>query len=160
MSHEELNYDEILRSRGFRVTMQRLMILDAICEAGDHSTIGQIVAHLKHMDTSIDRSTVYRALDLFVELGLVVSGDVGLGEPVYEIAQKTAHHHLVCETCGRTVTLTQQDLQPVFTELGQKYDFSITMDHLIITGLCAACRRKSRRGRPNRPELDKGKDPQ
>ena len=160
MSHDELNYDEILRSRGFRVTMQRLMILDAICEGGDHSTIGQIVARLKRMDSSIDRSTVYRALDLFVQLGLVVSGDVGLGEPVYEIAREKAHHHLVCERCGRTVTLTQQDLQPVFAELGQKYDFSITMDHLIITGLCAACRRKSGGGRLDWPELDEGKDPQ
>lgn len=101
MSHHKIDYVELMRSNGLRVTSQRLLILDAICEGHGHTTLGQIYARVRKKDASIDRSTVYRTLDIFVELGLVVSADTGIGEKVYEIAKLNPHHHLVCKKCGQ-----------------------------------------------------------
>src|SRR3989304_6343052 len=63
MSHQNLDYVRILHNRGYRVTPQRVTILDAVCEGEGHSTLGAIYARARKHDPQIDMSTVYRALD-------------------------------------------------------------------------------------------------
>lgn len=140
MSHYKRDYQQILRAAGHRVTNQRLLILDAVCEAEGHATIGQIYARTRSKDRSIDRSTIYRALKVFVELGLVLSADTGAGESVYEIAKLKQHHHLVCRRCGNEQEVGQSVMQTMFDYIQQQYQFEVDADHLILFGLCAACR--------------------
>ena len=139
MTHESLNYFDTLHSRGYRVTPQRLVILDAICEGKGHTTLGEIYARARIMDSAIDRSTLYRALDLFEKVGLVVSANVGTGEKVYEIAKSDAHHHLACRKCGKVELVDHQLVQPMFDILEHSYNFTIKMNHLVIFGICFAC---------------------
>ena len=94
MTHNTIDYQEIIRSSGHRVTPQRIIILDAVCESGRHTTLGEIYARVRQIDKTIDRSTLYRTLKLFVDLGLMVSADTGDGETYYEIAKPYHHHHL------------------------------------------------------------------
>jgi Fe2+ or Zn2+ uptake regulation protein len=47
MSHQEIDYVDIMRSNGLRVTSQRLLILDAICEGHGHTTLGHIYARVR-----------------------------------------------------------------------------------------------------------------
>lgn len=99
MSHFDIDYVSIIHNAGHRVTPQRLTILDTVCEGDGHTTMGEIYARARLVDQSIDRSTVYRTLKFFLELGLVVSADMGDGETYYEIAKP--HHHLVLfGVCG------------------------------------------------------------
>lgn len=139
MTHESLDYYNILRSRGYRVTPQRLVILDAICEGKGHTTLGEIYARAKIVDSSIDRSTLYRALELFKKVGLVVSANVGGGEEVYEIVQSEAHHHLACLKCGKIERVEHELVQPMFDKLEHSHNFTIKMDHLVIFGTCLSC---------------------
>lgn len=139
MSHYQLNYEDMIRAAGHRVTNQRLLILDAVCEGKGHTTIGQIYARTRAMDRSIDRSTIYRALKLFVDLGLVVSADTGIGELVYEIARPKHHHHLVCKKCGKEQEVDQAVMQSMFEQINRVYQFQVDTDHLIFFGLCSEC---------------------
>lgn len=143
MSHHKLDYVDIMRSNGLRVTSQRLHILDAICEGYGHTTLGQIYARVRRKDASIDRSTVYRTLDVFVELGLVVSADTGIGEKVYEIAKPSPHHHLVCKKCGQERELDNVVMQRLFHVVEEEYGFAINMDHVVLFGLCQACQQET-----------------
>jgi len=77
MSHHKVAYEDIIRASGHRVTKQRIVILDAVCDAGKHTTLGEIYARVRAVDPSVDRSTLYRTLKLFIELGLVVSAEPG-----------------------------------------------------------------------------------
>jgi Fur family ferric uptake transcriptional regulator len=141
MSHQKIDYVDIMRSNGLRVTSQRLLILDAICEGHGHTTVGQIFARVRQKDRSIDRSTVYRTLDVFVELGLIVSADTGIGEKVYEIAKPEPHHHLVCKNCGKEREIDNTVMQRLFGVIEEEYRFAINMDHVVLFGLCQACQK-------------------
>ena len=139
MSHYTIDYPEIIRAAGHRVTPQRVMILDAFCESGGHTTLGEVYARVRQLDSSIDRSTLYRTLKLFVELGLVVSADTGDGETYYEIAKPHRHHHLVCRQRGHEWEIDHSVMQPMFDQLLEAYGFIADSDHLVVFGLCKDC---------------------
>jgi Fur family ferric uptake transcriptional regulator len=138
MSHHTIDYEEIIHAAGHRVTPQRILILDAVCEAGGHTTLGEIYARAHAVDTSLDRSTLYRTLKLFVSLGLVVSADVN-GETYYEIAKPQHHHHLVCRQCGKEQEIEHAAMQGMFDQVFQRYGFQADTDHLVLFGLCIDC---------------------
>lgn len=146
MTHHNMDYEGILHAAGHRVTRQRIDILDAVCEGGGHTTLGEIYARVRQVDESVDRSTLYRALKLFVELGLVVSADTGDGETYYEIAKPQRHHHLVCRQCHKEQEIEHTLLQPMFDQLMARYSFRADSDHLVLFGLCAECQRVSQMG--------------
>jgi Fur family ferric uptake transcriptional regulator len=139
MTHQKLEYEAIIRSHGGRVTPQRVLILDAICAGEGHTTFGEILTRVKLTDPSIDRSTLYRALDFFEEVGLVVSAEIGKGEKVYEIARQKPHHHLVCQSCGREIEIGQQTMRQVFDIFQRQHHFQIGMKHIVLLGLCEDC---------------------
>lgn len=140
MSHHTLSYEDTLRANGHRVTPQRIHILDAVCDGNGHTTLGEVYARVRQVDVSVDRSTLYRTLKLFVELGLVVSAEPGDGEIYYEIAKSHHHHHLVCRVCGKQQEIDDTLLEPLFAGLLSQYGFAAQNDHLVFTGVCAACR--------------------
>lgn len=139
MAHQTLDYVSILHAHGYRVTQQRRAILDAICEGEGHTTLGEIYARTRAVDPSIDRSTLYRTLDLFGEVGLVVSAEVAQGERVYEIVKPERHHHLVCSGCGAQVEISHAIVKDLFEALECAHQFAIHSDHLILRGTCADC---------------------
>lgn len=140
MSHETMDYEGIMHKAGHRVTLQRVMILDAVCEGGGHTTLKQVYSHLKKMDDTIDLSSLYRNLKLFVELGLVVSAENSRGETVYEIPKRQPHHHLICRHCGKEWEIGQEAMAGMFALVEERYGFQVATDHLVLHGLCAGCR--------------------
>lgn len=139
MSHEDMDYEGILHAAGHRVTLQRVMILDAVCEGGGHTTLKQVSRRLKKMDDTIDRSSLYRTLKLFVELGLVVSAENPVGETIYEIPKRQPHHHLICRKCGNEQEIGQEAMAGMFALVEERYGFRVATDHLVLNGICAAC---------------------
>lgn len=144
MSHEDIDYISALHSRGYRVTSQRLIVLDAVCEHQGHATITDIHASVKHMDDSIDRSTIYRSLEVLREVGLIVEADMeGVGK-IYRIAGESNHHHLVCIVCGNILTIQQNDVEPLLQYLQDTYGFAVQIDHLVFNGYCSPCQSNTR----------------
>jgi Fur family ferric uptake transcriptional regulator len=138
MSHKNKDYIAMLRSKGYRVTAQRLMVLDAVCEIKAHATIAEIQNKVHFFDPSIDRSTIYRALEVLTQVGLVTETDLGHGK-VYVIAGEAKHHHLQCKTCGKVFSIPEQALQNFIQEVQDNYGFQILADHLVLTGTCQDC---------------------
>lgn len=139
MTHNKLNYLEIFHENGLRVTRQRQAVLDAICQANGHVTISQIIYHTRKLDNSIDQSTVYRSLELFEKLGIIVPGEKIKGEDSYEIIRESHHHHLICTNCGADIEIDNALANEFFHKLASQYGFSINMDHLIVLGNCGDC---------------------
>lgn len=139
MSHNKINYLEIFHRNGYRVTDQRQVILDAICEADGHTSVGEIYYRAKKLDNGINRSTIYRGLDVLVELGIVnVAEDVN-GEKVYELVREQPHHHLICRTCGQDIEIENSVIEEFYQHLQTQYNYKVEMDHLIIFGVCPKC---------------------
>ena len=139
MSHENTDYSTILRQKGYRVTPQRLVVLDAVCDVGRHATFGEIFQRARELEPTINQATVYRALDVLCDVGLVVSAEIESQGKVFEIAGSKSHHHLVCRQCGRQYTLNESHIQTLATDIFSEFSFKIESDHLIISGLCESC---------------------
>jgi Fur family ferric uptake transcriptional regulator len=145
VAHENLDYEGMLRKAGYRVTRQRLIILDAVCEGDGHTTLKQVYSRVREVDGTIDQSPLYRTLKLFVDVGLVVSATTADGETWYEIARPQPHHHLICRSCGGQQEIGHEVVQAMSDMLQRQYDFDAHLDHLVITGVCTACRAKTPR---------------
>jgi Fur family transcriptional regulator, ferric uptake regulator len=139
MSHDNLDYEAILRRGGHRVTRQRLHILDAVCDGRGHTTLKQIYTRVRAVDSTIDRSSLYRALKLFTELGLVVVAVTPDGETFYEIPKAHAHHHLLCRVCGAEIEIGPAAAERMFEEIEQAHGFKVETDHLVLHGVCRRC---------------------
>ena len=139
MTHTTLNWEKTLAAAGKRVTRQREIVLDAVCAGGGHTSIGDIVARAKQVDASIDLSTVYRALKVFTELGIVLTVPSGEGEQLYEIRHATPHHHLVCKTCGAELPLATEIADGMVKHIREDQGFAVELDHLVLWGTCSHC---------------------
>lgn len=139
MSHEGKDYIQILHSRGYRVTSHRLIVLDAICELAGHATIADIRAKVNALDNTISLSTVYRALAVLTDAGLVVESEIQDGHKVYRIAGEAKHHHLICQSCGSVQTIAQEVLTPLLQAILADYGFTVIADHLGLKGFCCLC---------------------
>lgn len=139
MTHETLRWEQVLRQAGHRVTRQRGVILDAVCAGGGHTPLGDIYARAHRRDPSLDRSTVYRALKLFVDVDLVVAADTGDGETYYEIKRPEQHHHLICRHCGNDQEIGDVALRDMIEMVEQHHGFHVATDHLVLFGTCARC---------------------
>jgi len=139
MTHNLLHWEHVLKRSGHRVTRQRTIILDAICAAGGHTAFDDIYAAVRDRDRSIDRSTVYRALHLFVDLDLVVEAKTGGSETLYEVRKVRPHHHLICRRCGNERKVNNATIQAMVEEIWRAHRFRVATDHLVLFGVCEEC---------------------
>ena len=129
-----------LIEKGYRLTPQRMMVLQAIENSADHISAEEIYAQVVARYPHVNISTVYRTLDLLKRLGLVTETDLGSGRVRYHPADKGHHHHLICRQCGRIIDLDESVLYPLRERLLSEYDFEADLRHLGIFGLCQRCR--------------------
>lgn len=126
-----------LRRVGQRVTSQRLVILGTL-HAGEHLTADEIFARVAPLLPAVNRSTVYRTLELFRDLGLVSETDLGGGARQFELIDEP-HHHLICHRCGGIQELDDALVVPLRRAVYQQYGFASAIDHLAVFGFCASC---------------------
>ncbi|MFA5055675.1 MAG: transcriptional repressor [Dehalococcoidia bacterium] len=130
-----------LRARGFRMTPQRMMVLEAVEASDDHISAEEIFrqAHAKYPYLNI--STVYRTLELLKSEGLVAESDLGGGRLVYHPAGKAHHHHLVCRKCGEVQDVDESIFDRLEDDLKKRYGFKAELEHMAIFGTCKKCGR-------------------
>ena len=129
-----------LRAAGQRVTPQRMMILGAFAEPGEHLTADEVYARVESFSPAVNRSTVYRTLELFRDLGLISETDLGGGVRHFELLDDGRHHHLICRECGGMLVLDDVLVQPLRDGIRERYGFVAKVDHLALFGVCAFCR--------------------
>ena len=93
---KEKNLLHILHKYGYRLTPQRMMVVEAIEDSRDHISADEIYAKAVTKYPYLNISTVYRTLELLKEKGLVAETDLGGGRYLYHPSEKAQHHHLVC----------------------------------------------------------------
>jgi Fur family ferric uptake transcriptional regulator len=128
-----------LRKQGYRLTPQRLMILEQIEAAEGHISAEEILQRIREHYPSLNISTVYRTLELLKELGLATETDMGDGRVRFHTIGKGRHHHLVCSKCGQVIDLAEEELTPLSDLLNTRYGFKADLHHLAIFGRCRNC---------------------
>lgn len=135
---------EALQQIGYRLTPQRMMILEAIAHSDGHTSAEDILETVRAAYPYLDISTVYRTLELLKTLHLVSETDLGRGHAHYELLSKGLHHHLICTECGQIVDVPNSFLNDLRAAIDLQYDFHAEIEHLAIFGICARCKENAR----------------
>lgn len=129
-----------LKARGERMTVQRRMVIEALCSQPDHLSMGDIVRYLNahYPAQDLPDVTIYRILGWLRELHVVSQTEMAPSGTVYELVNHP-HHHLICTNCGAVQELEDSDVQPLRARILEKYGFRARVDHLALYGLCRNC---------------------
>ena len=139
---ERVRLGEALHDRGLHLTEQREQILEVIFGCPGHicaEHIREAVAE-RRPDLQVNKTTVYRALDLLRELDLVTEHKIGDGPAQYEAASRGHHAHLMCERCGRSEDMDERLAEDLRVALLGRHSFRAELESHPIFGVCASCR--------------------
>jgi Fur family transcriptional regulator, ferric uptake regulator len=130
--------DRTLRERGYRATVPRRAVWEALVRAHGHVTVEEL-AELVVDD--VDQASIYRALALFEELGLARMSRLGDSEASrWEPAHPDEHFHLVCTDCGRIDHHVGSLVADISQHLDRDHGFEVQRVELVVDGRCERCR--------------------
>ena len=141
-----------LHGRGYRLTVPRRAILEVLSQTDNHLSVEDIYLKVHGLYPAIGLTTVYRTLDLLVQMGVVFKFDFGDGRARYELmghfSKKKHHHHLICISCNNIIDYDDSlndevDLiQKTENALSEKHNFQIKGHMMQFYGVCEKCRNK------------------
>ena len=131
-----------LRERGLQLTLQREAIYEAILTCPGHVCAEHVldVVSQQRPGLQMNKTTVYRTVDLLVELGFVIEHKCGDGPAQYEPASRGHHSHLLCRLCGRLYDLDPGIVREMQEKLRARYGFVAELENYPTLGVCADCR--------------------
>jgi Fur family transcriptional regulator, ferric uptake regulator len=137
---------------GCRMTEQRLSILDILSKSSEHPSAEDIYLEVHKIYPDIGLTTVYRTLELLVQMAIASKFDFGDGRARYELFENPKgighHHHLVCTNCKKIIDYTdfiEDEIELIKrTEKGlsEKFNFNIAGHVIQFYGLCDRCQNK------------------
>ncbi|HZQ10135.1 MAG TPA: Fur family transcriptional regulator [Anaerolineae bacterium] len=128
-----------LRQAGHRLTPQRESVLATVAESDGHITAEEILERVRARYPYLNKSAVYRSLDLLAELGIVTQTDLGHGRVEYELHRHPHHHHLICRQCKSVKQIDHKAFVSLQRQLESDFGFKPDLDHFAIFGVCRKC---------------------
>lgn len=125
-----------LSERGIRDTAQRRAVVEAAVRRQGRFTANDIVAELA--PRGIGRATVFRALDLLVDVGILARLHSD-SHHAYTVCGIEHHHHLVCVGCDAVEEIVSLSAERLVQRIAEDAGFEPQGHLLEIVGLCRAC---------------------
>jgi Fur family peroxide stress response transcriptional regulator len=127
-----------LRQEGFRITPQRVAILDYLLKTDDHPSAEYIHKIIQKKYPMVSLSTIYKTLDLLKEKKLVNEIEVD-GEARFD-AHTDAHINLVCMNCGNIDDVDEDSLNEIKNRAARKSKYLILKGSFELFGYCNNCK--------------------
>jgi Fur family ferric uptake transcriptional regulator len=133
-----------LRDAGHRAGGARKAVVELLARQSCCLSAQEIADELRAKGSDVGLASVYRALDLLHEMGLVQRVEIGDGGSRYEpiLPGGEHHHHAVCDTCGRVTAFEDDRLERALERLAGRLDHSMSGHDIVIHGACDRCSRK------------------
>lgn len=139
-------FKEMLREKGLKVTNQRMLVLEIMAaHPGEHLTAEEIFDLARQTYPEIGLATVYRTVQVLVDLSVIdkVSFDDGFARYElggFESESRHHHHHAICSQCGKVFSFQGDLLDTLEQALLDKSGFLVTDHEVKLYGLCRECR--------------------
>jgi Fur family ferric uptake transcriptional regulator len=125
------------RGCGYRITIPRQIILQVLDESKEHLSAEEIYLKVHNIYPAIGLTTVYRTLDLLINMGLIFKFDFGDGRARYELARGIIDYTDFVDEELELIEKTEK-------ELSKKYNFEIKNHTIQFYGLCDKCSDKEK----------------
>lgn len=149
MSVNREQFKQLLREKGLRVTKQRVLVLEALSFCSERHVTAEEIFELVKVDyPEIGLATVYRTIQLLLELHLIDRINLDDGYVRYEIGDwseketKHHHHHLICLECGSILSFQDDLLEELEDKIVKTMGFLVSNHEVKLYGYCKKCRRK------------------
>lgn len=125
-----------------KYSRQRESIKACLMARHDHPTADALYTAIREDYPNISLGTVYRNLNLLVELGEIQKLTCGDGADHFD-AVTSPHYHFVCKTCGQVNDLRLDTMEEI-NHLAQEYaDGQVESHTIYFYGTCNQCLRKN-----------------
>lgn len=139
----EINFSDILLKSDIKITAIRLLVLKAMCTFNRAFSLADLEEYLE----TVDKSTLFRTLTLFLDHHLIHSVDDGSGSIKYclcvkdgECSLEELHCHFYCENCKLTFCLDDVAIPLADAPKG----FILQKVNYVMKGLCPVCASKNK----------------
>jgi Fe2+ or Zn2+ uptake regulation protein len=146
MSSSSPDVNEILsaiRGATKRVTVAKRTVAEVLVAAPDHLTAEEITQEVQSRQPDVSPSTVYRILEEFEALQIVVHAHLDQHAAVFHLAG-AVHGHLTCDVCGATFEIPAAHFDALSKDLMHTFGFMLDRHHVAVTGTCEFCQANRR----------------
>jgi len=130
---------ELFRAHGRKITAQRQCIFRALEGDVTHPSAERVHEKVRSEMPTVSLKTVYQTLNDLSELGEISTLDLGTGAARFDPNVESAHHHLVCRSCGK-VRDVDADFPDLQVPKGAARGFKVSSAEVVFRGQCDECR--------------------
>jgi Fur family ferric uptake transcriptional regulator len=134
-------FEAFLRKKGLKMTDQRRTMVKAALAHQGHFTADDVHDRFRDRGERVSLATVYRALSLLEESGILEGRDFDDGQKRYERALTREHHdHLICLDCRAVVEFQNDGIEELQEQVLKQHGFKMVHHALTIFASCEALR--------------------
>lgn len=134
---------ERIQEHGLRVTRPRRLIVRSVLSQTGPFSAEELWSQLQSDGHAAGRATVFRTLDLLVDLGVLDRVHDPSGLHRYVLAGTGHRHHVVCSRCGAVADFNGCNVEELITAAVSQTGFQINGHWLELFGICATCQQAS-----------------
>ena len=136
----------VLAEHGHRAGGARSAVVEALGRRGGCVDADELVGVLRRRGKRVGVASVYRALGLLSELGVLQRVPVAGGSARYELVGPGGghHHHVVCDDCGATAAFEDDALERAIGSLSRRTEYAVQAHDVTLHGTCPDCQSGAR----------------
>jgi len=138
---------DVVKQKELKRSMIRESVARVALSQSGHFTIEELYRMARDAGISgVHLATVYRAIPILVEAGIVEARVQGPGDSqLFERAFEREHHdHMVCTGCGTIIEFFSETLETLQREIAEKQGFRLDSHLHEMRGLCRDCLKAER----------------
>lgn len=146
---DEQRFRDLLKKKGLKVTNQRMLVLETMAgRPGEHLTAEEIYDLVRVQYPEIGLATVYRTIQVLLDLNIIDKINFDDGFTRYELAMqedddsKHHHHHAICKSCGKVYAFEDDLLDTLEKAIEESMGFTVVDHEVKLYGYCRDCKEK------------------
>ena len=135
----EKDIRETFRRSGYTLTSQRRAVLEALKEARGHPSAEDVYLIVKKKNPRVALGTVYQALSVLEEIGVVGSKHWSESHTRYDLNLEPPLD-IRCVRCGEVAEIPGVELRDLEEHIRENTPYDVTRTTMVVEGLCPSCR--------------------